>query len=165
MRFSTKSSLALLALYLVVLATAAVFMERRLRRVSDTALNETAQLIGREIAAALTGPTLQQLLNSDPVANEKLIQIVNAVTEHSQVVTSILVVDGNGTVIAGDRDQMGRQVSLPQLVFGEDRRPRFVASDALLGHGSSYLFVPVMDEEQALGYLRLSLRNAAGRIA
>ncbi len=62
MRFSTKSSLALLSVYLIVLSGVALFMERRLRIVSDSALKETAQLIGREMGRQVSLPQLSRVL-------------------------------------------------------------------------------------------------------
>jgi signal transduction histidine kinase len=159
MRLSRKTSLAVLAVYLLLLGVVAFAMDHRLRAVSENALRYNAQLIGREIAALLTGPALEQLLQLDPAAHAKLIETVNNVTDRSQVVTSLVVVNSDGVVVAGDADQLGQHVSLPQIVFEGETRPRFVAGEDFLVQGASYLFVPLTLAGQPIGYLRLSLRS------
>jgi signal transduction histidine kinase len=159
MRFSTKSGLAILALYFAVLGGIALWMDHELRSVSNETMRDTAQLIGREIAAALTESTLQQVLTSDPQATSNLKSIVADVTERSQLVTSLLVVDANGTILAADNDQVGQQAALPQVIFGTETQPRFV-SEGGLTDSNLYLFVPLLQHEHVEGYLRLALRSA-----
>jgi signal transduction histidine kinase len=159
MRLSRRTSLAVLVAYLASLGAVAFFVDRRLRAVSENVLGKNAELVGREIAATLTGPALQELLQFDPAANARLIDSVTQLTDRSQVVTSLVVVNSDGLVVAGDKEQLGQHVLLPQIVFEGHGRPRFVAGTNLLGHGSSYLFVPLTQAGQPIGYLRLSLRS------
>jgi signal transduction histidine kinase len=158
MRFSTKSALAIIAVYFTILGVVALWMDRELRSISDAVLTSTAHLLGREIGAALTEPTLQQVLNSDPAAIANLKQIVRDVTERSQLVTSMLVVDASGTVLAVEGERVGRQVALPRVVFGDDPRPRFLAEQGFTDQ-SFLLFVPLLQQQNVEGYLRLSLRS------
>src|SRR5262249_25013703 len=118
MRFSTKSGLSILAIYFAVIGGIAWWMDHELRSIFNETLVDTAQLIGREIAGALTESTLQQVLRSDPQATANLKAIVADVTERSQLVTSLLVVDAGGTILAGDEGQVGRQAALPEVIFG-----------------------------------------------
>lgn len=159
MRFSTKSGLAILAIYFAVLGGIALWMDRELRAVSNETLSDTARLMGREIAAALTESALQQVLNSDPAATSNLKDIVASVTERSQLVTSLIVVDASGTVLAADTDQVGQQAAVPEMIFGSDTQPRFV-SEGGLTDSNLYLFVPLLQQEHVEGYLRLTLRSA-----
>jgi signal transduction histidine kinase len=158
MRFATKSGLTILAIYFAVLGVVAVWMERELRSISDDVVSDTARLIGREVAAALTESTLQQVLNSDPDATANLQRIVRDVTARSQLVTSLLVVDASGTVLAGEGERAGSQVAMPQVIFGDDPGPRFIAEGGLSGR-SLFLFVPLLQHGHIEGYLRLSLLN------
>lgn len=159
MRFSTKSGLVILAVYFAVLGGIALWMDHELRSVSNETLTNTAQLVGREIAAALTESALQQVLNSDPQATSNLKGIVADVTERSQLVTSLIVVDANGTILAADNDEIGKQAALPQVIFGSDTRPRFVSEGGLTA-SNLYLFVPLLQQDHVEGYLRLTLRSA-----
>jgi signal transduction histidine kinase len=159
MRMSRRTSVIALVAYLLILAAVAFFVDRRLRTISESALRQNAQLVGREIAALLKGPALQELLRFDPEGNARLIETVNQLTDQSQVVTSLVVVNSEGTVIAGDREQLGQRVLLPQIIFEGEGRPRFMTTSDLLAHGVSYLFVPLTQAGQPIGYLRLSLRS------
>jgi hypothetical protein len=158
MRFSTKSGLAILAVYFAGLGAIALWLDYELRSVSNETLTDTAELVGREIAAALTESTLQQVLNSDPQATSNLEQIVADVTERSQLVTALLVVDANGNVLAGEGDQPGSQAALPEVIFGGDTRPRFLSEG--LTESQLYLFVPLLQQDHIEGYLRLTIRSA-----
>lgn len=159
MRFSTKSGLAILAVYFTILGGIALWMDRELRSVSDETLSDTARLVGREIAAALTESALQQVLNSDPAATSNLKDIVADVTQRSQLVTALIVVDASGTILAADNDQVGQQAAVPEVIFGTDTEPRFV-SEGGLTDSNLYLFVPLLQQAHVEGYLRLTLRSA-----
>lgn len=159
MRFSTKSGLVILAIYFAVLGGIALWMDRELRAISNETMRDTAQLVAREIAGALTEPALQQVLNSDPAATSNLKSIVADVTQRSQLVTSLMVVDASGTILAADEDgQVGQQAAMPQVIFGAETRPHFI-SEGGLTENNLYLFVPLMQQDHLEGYLRLALRS------
>ncbi len=160
MRLAFRNSLTALLCYLAILGGVGFWMERELRTIWQSAVEETAQFVGREIAAALSESTLEQLLKADPAASERLKQLAADVTQRSQVVTSLLVVDTNGSVVAGDEDlEIGRQAPIPELVFGNEKQPQPRLFKGGLPRGEFYLFVPLLRQETLVGYLRLSLKS------
>jgi signal transduction histidine kinase len=146
----------LLAAYLLLVALAAVWMERELRLRAASMLAQTERLLGREVAATLTGPAVQQIVEGDPVALARLRETVEQVTQRSQMVTSIVVVDASGRVIAGEGADKGRQLTIPQLVF-EHAEPSRLEKSTM--PEESFLYAPLRDQDQLIGYLRLTLRN------
>src|SRR5262245_24912478 len=99
MRLAFRNTLHLLSIYLAVLAGAAML---QLLAFESGVQRETARLFAREVASALTEPSLDRLMQADVEARRSLKSMIEQLTRHSQVVSSIAVVDRNGRVVASD---------------------------------------------------------------
>jgi signal transduction histidine kinase len=159
MRFAVKSTLTLFALYLLILAGLAWWTERGLRAVVSSLMENTARLVGGEIAGAMSGSALDELLEADPVTRQRLTQILADVTRGSNVVASIAVVDRNGQVVVSDEIETGRQLAPPAVIFQGAPHPQFLSALSPFTGGQYHLFVPLMREDEAVGYIRLSLHS------
>ena len=159
MRLAIKSSLAFLVLYAVILGAVTLWIELYLRSVAEDMMDKTAWLIGSEIARTVSESATDQLLKDDAQTRKKLVDIVDDVTEHSQIVASLAVVDDMGKVVAGDGIEVGRQLAIPTAIFHQDaQKPQ--AFKVHLAGGDYHLFVPLLDQNaQIMGYVRLGLRS------
>src|SRR5262245_52671121 len=102
MRLALKNTLVLLALYFAVVGAMGWWTVQQLNELARAMVVNAARMIGDEVASALSESAREQLRSDDPAARERLAQIVDQVTEHSSLLTSLAVVDRTGMVIAGD---------------------------------------------------------------
>lgn len=159
MRLALKSTLSVLVIYLVVVCAVAWWLTAQLNGLATSMAENTAQLVGGEVARALTNSALDQLQRADDTTRARLEQIVDGVTQHSGIVTSLAVVDRNGTVIAGDNVEVGRQLALPDLIFTDGPRVRLVGPSGALQAGAFFLMVPLVQDGAIAGYVRLEMRS------
>lgn len=159
MRFATKSTIALLALYFITLGGLAFWLEYQMRSMANTLMEGTARLVGGEIATAMSESALDQLLHADPTARQRLEQILANLSARSDVVASIAVVDETGKVVASDDITVGRQLAIPEAIFQGSQRAQFLASRVPLEGGKYHLFVPLVRAGTLVGYVRLSLSS------
>jgi signal transduction histidine kinase len=159
MRLALKSTLAFLPVYLIVVGGVAWWMAAQLQSLSNDMARSTAQLVGGEVARALADSALDQLLRADDETRARLEQIVDEVTQHSGILTSVAVVDRAGTVIAGDNVEVGRRLASPDLIFGSDYSVRLINENRPFGDGSFYMLVPLKAGSELAGYLRLEMRS------
>jgi signal transduction histidine kinase len=159
MRLAVKSTVTLIGLYLLILAGVGLWMEHELRSVAGSLMEDTARLVGSEIAAAMSESALAQLLQGDPVTRQRLEQVVADVTARSHVVASLAVVDENGSVVVSDDMEVGRQLAMPAVIFQDTTRPQFLGSQSPFRGGTYHLFVPLMRQDSVIGYVRLSLSS------
>ena len=124
MRLSTKSALALIALYLALTGSLAVFTDLELRSLTAATMERTAHLIGREMAVALTQLPVGDLLDERPAARRRLYRSLGEMTVASQVVRSVDVVSGGGEVLASDEfTRIGTDRPAPWQLFATSREP------------------------------------------
>src|SRR5438309_9603698 len=102
MRLAVKGVLLLLTLYLIFLGGIGLWVGHSLRAISSSLIKNTARIIGSEVAAAISKSAVEDLVQGDPAARQRLEQLVADVSEHSEVVESIAVVDDAGKVAARD---------------------------------------------------------------
>src|SRR5512143_2803973 len=157
MRLAVKSTVTLIALYLLALVGLVVWMEYEVRSVAGSLMGATARLVGNEIAAAMSESALDQLLQADPAARQRFEQIVADLRRRSDVVASMTVVDESGRVVVSDELENGRQLALPAVIFEGTTKPQFLTARSPLEGGHYHLFVPLIREEAVVGYIRLSL--------
>ncbi len=160
MRLAVKSTVTLTTIYLLILGGLGFWMEYELRSVVGSVMEDTARLVGNEIAAALSESALAQLLQGDPATRQLLEQIVADVTTRSHVVASISVVDEGGRVVVSDDLEMGRQLVIPAVIFQGTTQTQFLTAPSPFQGGKYHLFVPLLRQENVVGYLRLSLSSA-----
>jgi signal transduction histidine kinase len=159
MRLALKSTLAFLAIYLLVVGGVAWWMAGQLQALADNMAESTAQLVGGEVARALADSAVDQLQRSDDATRARLAQIVDDVTQHSGILTSVAIVDRSGKVIAGDNVSVGRQLAIPDLIFGADNSVRLVSASGPFGSGTFYMLVPLKGGKELAGYLRVEMRS------
>lgn len=159
MRLAIKNTLTFLVIYLVVVGGVAWWMTAQLRSLASDMAESTAQLVGGEVARVLADVALDQLSGGDDATRARLEQIVDDVTQHSGILTSVAVVDRAGKVIAGDNVEIGRQVAIPDVVFGGDYRVRLLEENRPFGGGSFHMLVPLKAGKELAGYLRLEMRS------
>jgi signal transduction histidine kinase len=159
MRLALKSSLAFFAIYLVVVAIIAWWMAAQLETLANGMAETTAQLVGGEVARALADSAVEELQRADETTRARLEQIVDSVTEHSGILTSVAVVDRNGRVVAGDNVEIGRQLAIPEVIFGSEHEARTISSSGPFGGGSFFMLVPLKAGKELAGYLRLEMRS------
>ncbi len=155
MRLALKSTLAFLLIYLVVIGGVAWWMALQLSALTDSMAASTTQLVGSEVARALADSALDQLQRADDATRARLEQIVDDVTQHSSILTSLAVVDRSGKVVAGDHVEIGRQLAIPEVIFGHD----YTSVSGPLGSGSFYMMVPLKAGKDIAGYVRLEMRS------
>jgi signal transduction histidine kinase len=158
MRLAVKGTLALLVFYFVALGGLALWVQAELGTLATTFVRNTARLIGNEVARAVSGTALEQLVSGDAESRAQLAKMVADLSENSDVVASIDVVDDRGQVIASDTLPIGQQLSPPQVIFSEKKKVELASSNLLTG-GDYYLLVPLQKNDDMVGYLRLSIRS------
>ncbi|HSP99503.1 MAG TPA: ATP-binding protein [Candidatus Dormibacteraeota bacterium] len=158
MRLALKNTLLLLGLYLVAIGGVGWWMVQQLDELAHAMVVNAARLVGDQAASSLSESALQQLRSDDPAARLRLAQIVDQVTEHSSLLTSVAVVDRAGQVIAGDNIAVGRNLALPDLVFPGGPRARLVRAAGPFEQDTFYVLVPLLEGDQLAGYVRLGMR-------
>lgn len=157
MRLAVRNTLFLITAYaavLLLLATAVVFQMLVLQA---NVQKETARLFAREVAGALTEPSLERLLQADPQARQNLKTLIEQLTRRSQVVSSISVVDRRGRVVASDNHPVGAQLPPPDRIFRQNRM-RFATIGAWPFSAGQYeLSVPLVERGERVGYLQIRL--------
>lgn len=157
MRLAVKSTVTLIALYLLIVIGLGFWMEHQLRSAANSLMADTAQLVGTEIAAAMSESALEQLLQGEPATRQRLTQIVSELSKRSNVLASIAVVDDTGRVVVSDELEAGHQLANPAVIFQNTTQPQFLGSQSPFGGGAYHLFVPLLRQDNIVGYLRLSL--------
>src|SRR5579862_4708533 len=138
MRLAVKGALLLLGLYVIFLLGIAVWIGHSLQTVSDSLLKKTAKLIGTEVATAISKSAVDDLVQGDPGARARLEQLVADVSEHSDLVESISVVDESGKVVASDDLEVGHQLPIPQALFRGEGDVEVADSKILLSRSEEH---------------------------
>jgi len=159
MRLALKSTLAFFAIYVVVLGAVAWWMAGQLQTLATGVAENTAQLVGGEIARALADSAIDELQRSDDATRARLNQIVDDLTQHSSILTAVAVVDRTGKVVAGDNVELGRQLASPDVIFGPHPGARLVSVNGPLSAGSFFMLVPLKAGGDMAGYLRLEMQS------
>lgn len=160
MRLALKNTLFLFTAYAAILFALAGVAVFQLMSLEANVRKETAQMFAREVAGALTEPSLDRLLEADQVARTNLRNLIEQLTKNSQVVTSISVVDRTGRVVASDDRKTGTRLPKPEEIFGSSPNMRFVTFGAgPLSSGSYEMIVPLDRRGDRVGYLRIGLQS------
>src|SRR5262249_29091084 len=155
MRLALKSTLAFLAVYLVVVGAVAWWMATQLQALASSMAESTAQLVGSEVARVLADFAVEELQRADDTTRARLEQIVDDVTQHSGILDSVAVVDRSGKGGAGDNGE----IAIPDVIFGSDHGVRLLSPAGPFAGGSFYMLVPLKAGKDLAGYLRLEMRS------
>lgn len=158
MRLAAKTTIAILAFYLVFLTGFGLWLQFRLSLVATSLVRNTARLIGSEIAKAVSGAAIEELVQGKKADRQALNQIVSDLSEQSAVIDSISVINEEGKVVVSDELEPGHQLSNPQVIFQGKKKVELASPDILSG-GAYYLLVALAPEDEPIGYLRLSIKS------
>lgn len=158
MRLAAKTTIAILAFYLIFLTGFGLWLQFRLSMVATSLVRNTARLIGSEVAKAVSGAAIEELVQGKKADREALNQIVSDLSENSAVIDSISVVNEQGKVVVSDEFAPGHQLSNPQVIFQGKKKVELANPDILAG-GNYYLLVALAHSDEPIGYLRLSIKS------
>ena len=158
MRLVVKSTVIATGIYLIVLAGLAVLTEYEVRSITSSVMEDTANLIGREVAASLSDAALAQLLQGDAATRQRLVETISDLSKRSNVVAAITVADDAGTVVVSDDFEIGHQLAIPAVIFHGSMEPQFLSARGRSG-GKYHLFVPLVRQDGIVGYIRLALKS------
>lgn len=163
MRLALRNTLFLVTAYAAVLLLLAVAVVFQLLMLQATVQKETTRLFAREVAGALTEPSLNRLLQADPEARKNLKTLIEQLTRRSQVVSSISVVDRGGRVVASDNHPVGSRLPAPDEVFRENRMRFATIGPWPFSAGLYELSVPLVQRGERVGYLQIRLMSNSVR--
>lgn len=161
MRLAAKNTLIALVLFLALLTCFAAWTQYQLQSLGKTLMENTARLLGSEIASTISKSAAEQLLRDDLAAHQQLARTIADLAAHSNIVASISVVDAQGKVVASNDLETGRQLPPPDLVFEGQQETQFLTSDRAFTGGVYHLFVPLRRDNSIIGYLRLSIGSTS----
>lgn len=159
MRLLTKAAIVLFAIYAAFLVAVGLWMEHSVQSVSRSLLENTARLLGNDIAAVLSKAAIDDLRLADPEARRRLEEAIEDITARSEVVSSLSVADSMGKIVASDEDEVGRQVADPNLIFTGPGRLVRGESDLIYQDDTYFLLVALLDHKEIVGYLRMALHS------
>jgi signal transduction histidine kinase len=161
MRMALKNTLALTALYLLVVTGLAFMIEAELRDSVREVMNQTAKLVGSEVAAALHAPAVQHLLGKTRDGERRLAKIIASAKDRSDTLVSIEVVNAQGRVVAGDdRRARGRSRPPPNAMFQDNLEPVLLSEYERRFHeGKHVLATPLTRNDELLGYISIGLSD------
>ncbi len=160
MPLGSRRTLFLIAAYIAFAATIAIWLDHEGRQLAYRLINNTARLIGREITAAVSERALDQLVRRDGATRLRLQQVVDDLTENSEVIDSIDIVDESGRIVASDDPSFeDTDAELPPELLEGSRKVEFPVTHSASLLGAYQMFVPLVREGKTHGYLRLSLNS------
>jgi signal transduction histidine kinase len=161
MRTTIKNTPAFLMLYVLVIAGMALFIETELDALVHQLMNETARLVGTEMAGALHEPSVEYLLGNERSRKQDLSQLIAGAKARSDTLVSIQVVDARGRVIAADdRRQVAAIRRRPNAIFKSDLKPMLLdSSQHRFDDGKRVLVTPLVRRDRLLGYISIGLSN------
>jgi signal transduction histidine kinase len=161
MRLPLQRAVLLLGLYLLVVAALAWWAKEALDTAAATIMDDTAHLVGSEVAAALDEQVVADLVDGDRDGRFRLLNQIFELTRRSATVRSLEVVDARGEVFAsGDFGAVGRRQPPPSEVFGRRREPLLLSEHGRGLRRSYVLAMPLESRGELVGYLRLGLDSS-----
>jgi signal transduction histidine kinase len=160
-RLGVKSLILLLGGYGVLITVFAAGIDRWLHGFENTVVLETSRLLAREQAALLADWSFGALDRPDQKSRAMLRTRIEDLTQLSQVVASITVVDRAGLVVASDTRPSGFQTLKPDVVFADGLRvkPRLAADNRFFRGGDYAIDVPLVENNQVVGYVEVELQS------
>lgn len=160
MRLVLKSVLGLLALYVVLIAGLIWWLRATIDGNTRTLIEETARLVGIEVATAINDEVVDDLL-AGRAGEADVLETIDDVARRSQLVRAVKVVDRDGKVIASDGSAGAEErLPAPGELFAEDSRSRLTTRTFRLSAPVVLLDIPLLRAGEPIGYLRLSLGSA-----
>jgi signal transduction histidine kinase len=160
-RLDVKSMILLVGGYAVLITAFAAGIDRWLHGFENAVVLETARLVAREQAALLSDWSFGALERPDAKSRAMLRTRIEDLTQLSEVVASITVVDRAGFVVASDTQPAGRQALRPDVLFADGRRvrPRPTAASRFFQGGDYAIDVPLVEKDELVGYVEVELQS------
>jgi signal transduction histidine kinase len=158
-RIWQKSALVLVGCYALIMLGLAVGMEVWLRSVEHGLANTTSRMIARQVAATLSAASVDRILDGDPNTGQLVKELIADLTDRSEVVASLSVIDATGTVLAGDQGSAGTRAT-PDELFSSSPRLRLTLIQGPMGRGHYRVRVPLTRDQEQLGYLEILLSSS-----
>ena len=161
MKLGLKSALGLVVAHLALVVCVAVGLERTLRSLEEQLSADTVRLLAREQANLVFERSVAALLYPDADSRRRLHERIQDVTELSEVLTSLSVVDAGGRVVASEAAENGGPFAPAAQLFGNPPRSRLEASGrpSFLSGGDYVVLVPLVEKGDVAGYLRVGLHS------
>src|SRR5262249_24233925 len=154
MPLGSRRTLILIAAYIAFAAMMAFWLDYEGRELAIQLINSTARLIGKEVTAGIPEAGLQPAGPKDGRDTPPPQQVVDDLTEHSEVIDTIDIVEEHGKVIASDEPtDMGTQIDLPEELFSGSEKLEYPVARSASALGTYHLYVPLLREGKTLGYL------------
>lgn len=160
-RLDVKSLILLVGGYAVLITAFAAGIDRWLHGFESAVVLETARLVAREQAALLSDWSFGALERPDARSRAMLRTRIEDLTQLSEVVSSITVVDRDGLVVASDTQRTGLQALRPDVVFADGRRvrPRPAPAARFFQGGDYAIDVPLVQKDELVGYVEVELQS------
>ncbi|NNL66462.1 MAG: HAMP domain-containing histidine kinase [Myxococcales bacterium] len=164
MRIAAKATLYVGTGYLLTVCALAFLVHQRISTREEEVAQRAANLVGHEIAAALSEASLARILRADLPTRTHLRRLIDGLTEDSALLASVTVVNELGTVVASDNMPVGTTVPRPGEVFGTEPEIRYLHQEYPMPAGGSdaghTVMVPLVRSEHLRGYVRLTLADS-----
>jgi len=160
-RFAVKSSLVLIAVYLLIALGLGAMLEWRLSQVASAMMEEVARMLGREISVGLAESNAADILAPDPASRRQLLTVMTKISRHSEVVRSLSVVAADGEILSSTRfERIGAHARRADTLFAGRTNPLLThVPRSILAPGSYTLYFPLFQQGKLEGYIRMSLAN------
>jgi two-component system, NtrC family, sensor histidine kinase HydH len=164
MRLDVKAALLLLTGYVLLMAALAFGVDRWLEAAETEMTEATVRLLAREATAQIVDRIYAALETPNAFSRLQLRERIQDLVLLSESVSSVVVVDANGHVIASD-DQGGADSERPQpspgALFGNDPTIRAVPlSPRPFFRGGQYtVYIPLLDGNRLIGYFRVEFHS------
>ncbi len=161
MRLGLKSALGLAAAYLVLVAALSVVLERSLRSLEETLSADTVRLLASEQANLVFERSVAALRHPGAASRRRLQERIEDLTMLSEVVTSLVLVDAGGRVVASEGPEgRGRFPAAAQLFAAPPVSRLEVSGRRSFMRGGDYVvLVPLVEKGAVAGYLRVGLHS------
>lgn len=161
MNLATKNKLILMAGYLIFVLITGAWVEFEVRATIINVMEDTSELIAKEIKSALYEPLTDYLQKKRTLSEKELRDILISATEKSDSLVVIDLVKNNGKVTSSsDRARIANTVPIPRHLFDKDYDPKLTSEfKSLTDVGTHTLWAPIHHDGTNLGFLRIVLRG------
>lgn len=164
MRLDVKAALLLFTGYIVLMAALAFGVDRWLEAAEAEMTEATVRLLAREATAQMVDRIYAALETPNAFSRRQLREKMQDLVLLSETVSSVVVVDANGRVVASDEGgapDSERLQPLPSALFGNEPAIRAVSlSPRPFFRGGQYtVYLPLLEGSRLIGYFRVEFHS------
>jgi len=158
MLLAAKNTAVAIVVWVVSVGALSVWLEREFSQGMRAIAEDTAILLGRQMGLVLRDPLLEALLEGS--GRDELNEAVAEATERSVVLTSIDVVNADGTVVATDDDTLSHtRVASAKAVLPDNVGARLAKNFRAKDLRHIRVHVPLQRAGELVGYLTISMQH------